>query len=69
MRYKHYAMKYNDAQVITIPPEIRQKYKSVLGWCTKGVDALADRLVFREFANDDFNVNEIFADKQPRYLF
>lgn len=70
MRYKHYAMKYNDAQIgITIPPEIRQKYRSVLGWCTKGVDALADRLVFREFANDDFKVNEIFADNNPDIFF
>lgn len=70
MRYKHYAMKYNDSQVgFTIPQDIRQRYRSVLGWCTKGVDALADRLVFREFDNDDFNVNEIFADNNPDIFF
>lgn len=70
MRYKRYAMKYDDMQVgFTIPPEIRQQYKSVLGWCTKGVDALADRLVFREFSNDDFRVNEIFADNNPDIFF
>lgn len=70
MRYKRYAMKHDDMQVgFTIPPEIRQQYKSVLGWCTKGVDALADRLVFREFVNDDFRVNEIFADNNPDIFF
>ena len=54
---------------ITIPPHIRQQYKAVLGWAAKGVDSLADRLVFREFGNDDFNVNEIFALNNPDVFF
>ena len=45
---------------ITIPAHIRVKYQAVLGWAAKGVDSLADRLIFRAFANDDFNVTEIF---------
>ncbi|MFN6689060.1 hypothetical protein ACK4CH_04105 [Enterococcus gallinarum] len=70
MRYKQYAMKYYDPPIgITIPPAIRAKYKSVLGWCSKGVDALADRLVFREFAHDDFEVNEIFQANNPDVFF
>ncbi|MHC5189117.1 phage portal protein [Enterococcus cecorum] len=70
LRYKQYAMKHNDYEVgITIPPEIRQRYKAVMGWCAKGVDALADRLVFREFANDDFEVNEIFHANNPDIFF
>lgn len=70
MRYKHYDMKKQDNSIgITIPPEIRNKYRSVLGWCTKGVDSLADRLVFREFANDDFEVNEIFQANNPDVFF
>lgn len=69
-RYKQYAMKFNDPMVgITIPPEIRQSYRSVLGWCSKGVDALADRLVFREFTNDNFEVNEIFKANNPDVFF
>lgn len=61
MRYKQYSMKYYDADVsVTIPSQIRGRYRSVLGWCSKGVDALADRLVFREFKNDDFEVEDIF---------
>lgn len=70
MRYKQYAMKYNEPSVgITIPPEIQQRYRSILGWCAKGVDSLADRLVFREFANDDFEVNEIFKANNPDVFF
>lgn len=70
LRYKQYAMKHSDYEVgITIPLEIRQRYKAVMGWCAKGVDALADRLVFREFANDDFGVNEIFHANNPDIFF
>ncbi|MGT2814710.1 hypothetical protein C1M49_06180 [Streptococcus intermedius] len=70
MRYKQYAMKYNDISVgITIPAEVRMKYRSVLGWAAKGVDSLADRLVFREFANDDFEANEIFNQNNPDVFF
>ena len=70
MRYKQYAMKHYDPPIgITIPPAIRSKYRSVLGWCSKGVDALADRLVFRELAHDDFEVNEIFEANNPDVFF
>ncbi|EPF4429080.1 hypothetical protein ACSSP6_004986, partial [Escherichia coli] len=70
MRYKQYAMKHLDPMIgITIPAPIRAKYKSVLGWCSKGVDALADRLVFREFTHDDFEVNEIFQSNNPDVFF
>ncbi|WP_270597409.1 hypothetical protein [Enterococcus asini] len=70
MRYNQYAMKYIDQDVsVTIPRQIRGRYRSVLGWCAKGVDALADRLVFREFANDQYNVNSIFAANNPDVFF
>ncbi|EGO8066517.1 phage portal protein [Enterococcus faecalis] len=70
MRYKQYAMKYKDKMIgVTIPENIRSRYRSVLGWCSKGVDALADRLVFREFTNDDFEVNEIFQANNPDVFF
>ncbi|WP_179395741.1 phage portal protein [Lacticaseibacillus absianus] len=70
LRYKQYAMKYQESEVgITIPPQIRMRYRSVLGWCAKGVDSLADRLVFREFSNDDFEVNEIFQANNPDVFF
>jgi len=70
LRYKQYSMKHVDASKgITIPKQLSDQYKAVLGWCTKGVDALADRLVFREFDNDDFEVNEIFRDNNPDVFF
>jgi hypothetical protein len=63
-------MKYQDVDTgITIPPEIRSRYKAVLGWCAKGVDSLADRLVFREFSNDNFEINEIFNMNNPDTFF
>src|SRR5699024_3647887 len=54
---------------ITIPPQQRQQYQASLGWGTKDVDSLADRLVFREFANDNFNINEIFQMNSADILF
>ncbi|WP_425453550.1 hypothetical protein [Companilactobacillus furfuricola] len=70
MRYEQYAMKhYENEPGITIPPEIRNQYRSILGWCAKGVDSLADRLVFRDFDNDDFEVNEIFNANNPDVFF
>ena len=59
-RYDYYEMKniVRDFGIST-PPDL-QKWMSVLGWCSKAVDSIADRLVFREFANDVFNMNDIF---------
>ncbi|WP_413537539.1 hypothetical protein [Enterococcus malodoratus] len=70
MRYDQYSMKHKDYDVgLTIPQEIRRRYRSVLGWSAKAVDSLADRLVFREFANDYFDVNEIFQANNPDVFF
>ena len=70
LRYDQYAMKHYDySSGITIPTTIREQYKSVLGWCTKAVDSLADRLIFRGFANDNFEVNEIFQANNPDIFF
>lgn len=54
---------------ITIPPNLRNQYLASLGWGAKSVDSLADRLVFREFANDNFNINEIFQMNSADILF
>ncbi|HJA90841.1 MAG TPA: hypothetical protein H9948_08640 [Candidatus Jeotgalibaca merdavium] len=70
LRYNEYDMKRKDNSIgITIPPQIRKRYQSVLGWAAKGVDSLADRLVFREFANDNFEVTEIFDQNNPDIFF
>ena len=60
LRYKYYEMKniVRDLNIST-PPDLRF-WMGVLGWCSRAVDSLADRLVFREFENDNFGMNEIF---------
>ena len=69
-RFKCYDQKDKDESFgITIPPNIRSMYRSVVGWCTKAVDNLSDRLIFRGFANDDFFLNEIFAMNNPDTFF
>ena len=60
-RYKYYEMKSiaRDFKIST-PPEL-YSWISVLGWCARAVDSLADRLVFQEFQNDVFDLNGIYA--------
>ena len=69
-RQKIYDMKDEYmAPGITIPKRLRRLYKSTLGWGAKAVDAIADRLVFRGFDNDNFNINEIFQLNSADILF
>lgn len=60
-RYKYYEMKnaVKDFGMVT-PPEFRT-FTEVLGWCGKAVDSLADRLLWREFRDDNFDLNTIIA--------
>lgn len=69
IRYEYYEMKNHirDFQIST-PPELRNM-QTVLGWCGKAVDSLADRIVFRKFAEDNFNIEGIFAMNNPDTLF
>lgn len=69
-RYKYYEMKMakvNPSPII--PADMKRDYLSVLGWCGKAVDALADRLTFREFKEDNFEMNEIFRMNNPDVFF
>lgn len=68
-RYKYYEMKMaiRDFEIAT-PPKLRN-YQSVFGWCGKAVDALSDRLVFRTFEKDNFDINEIFSMNNPDVFF
>lgn len=69
LRYRHYDMKHVARDLgISSPPEL-QYWMSTLGWCATAVDSLADRLVFREFANDNFGLNEIYAMNNPDVLY
>ena len=63
-RYEYYEMKNIVRDFgISSPPELRH-WMGTLGWCAKAVDTLADRLLFREFDNDIYGMNEIFEQNQ-----
>lgn len=68
-RYKYYEMKNLTFDFnIATPPKLRN-WNSTLGWCAKAVDSLADRLVFREFRDDYFDLNGIYNLNNPDLLF
>ena len=62
LRYRYYEMKAAVSFFSNVIPNEFVNLVSTLGWCGKAVDSLADRLVFREFKNDNFDLNTIFAD-------
>lgn len=69
VRYSYYDMKHMAKDFgISTPPDL-QYWMSVLGWCSTAVDSLADRLVFREFADDNFGLNDIYSMNNPDVLF
>lgn len=69
-RNKIYDMKDVDMEIgITIPPELRRQYRATSGWCAKAVDSISDRLVFREFENDNFEINDIFKMNSADVFF
>ena len=68
-RYRYYEMKnaVQDFNLVT-PPEFRA-FQACLGWCGKAVDALADRLVFRGFREDNFDLTAIYRMNNADVLF
>lgn len=68
-RYQYYEMKNINVDFgISTPPDL-SRWQSMLGWCAKAVDSLADRLQFREFRDDYFALNEIFRMNNPDTIF
>lgn len=59
VRYKFYDMKYFVKDFGIANRETLQYLNSVVGWCGKAVDSVADRLVIDEFDQDDFGFNDI----------
>lgn len=59
-RYNFYNMKNLAIDFgISSPPELRS-WSSVVGWCAKGVDSLADRLDLYGFRDDVFDMTGIY---------
>ena len=70
IRYEYYEIKEGHIlPKIAIPKELSCAYKSSIGWCTKAVDALADRLVVAGFENDRMNMQSIFDLNNADVLF
>lgn len=60
LRYGFYEMKNMTRDFgISSPPDLRY-WNSCVGWCARGVDALADRLDFHGFKEDIFEIEQIF---------
>lgn len=61
LRYEYYDMKTVVTAFSPVIPPNFEHLMSVLGWCAKAVDTLADRLVFDRFAEDSYYLDEIFS--------
>ena len=60
-RYDYYEQKNQKRDPSpVIPDKLTTLYSAKLGWCAKAVDALANRLAFDGFDNDDFDLWQIF---------
>lgn len=68
-RYQYYEMKNGIDVLSTMIPDSFKGLTSVLGWCAKSVDSLADRLIFDSFSKDDFLINEIYKLNNADILF
>lgn len=69
MRYRYYDMKMAVQYLRKDMPQELQMMQSVLGWCGRAVDSLADRIVFHGFAHDSFNLNQIYQMNNQDVLF
>ncbi len=69
LRYLFYDMKNQTMDFgISSPPELKY-WNSCVGWCARGVDALADRMDFYGFRDDVFGLAEIFDANNRDILF
>ncbi len=69
-RYEYYEMKDNHTpRNLMVPTSMQAKFNLVSGWCTKSVDSLADRLQFRGFKNDNFNLTQIYEMNNADVLY
>lgn len=68
-RYQFYEMKnFTFDFGISSPPELKH-WNSVVGWCAKAVDSLADRLDFHGFRDDVFDLEGIYDMNNRDVLF
>lgn len=68
-RYRYYEQKNNVTYLSKLLPSEYAWMSETLGWCAKAVDSVADRLVFNEFRNDNFGLNELYLLNNRDILF
>ena len=68
-RYAFYDMKERMSRQSSILPPEMAWISECLGWCSKAVDSLADRLIVNGFREDNFNMTEIFDMNNADVLF
>lgn len=67
-RYSYYEMKHRPRDFgISTPPNLRSFYSN-LGWCTKAVDTLSDRVIYDGFYNDALGFAEVFGANNPSVM-
>lgn len=64
-RYKYYEMKNVARMMNTVDAPELHWLKHVVGWCGKAVDGVADRLLFKKFEGDNFDLTEVFQMNNP----
>ncbi len=68
-RYQYYSMKNHVNDISQMMPQQFRWLRHSLGWCAKTVDSVADRLIFRGFKNDNFDMQQIFNMNNPDIFF
>ncbi|MEA4965396.1 MAG: hypothetical protein VB055_06205 [Oscillospiraceae bacterium] len=68
-RYQYYDMKNAVDDFNKVTPENFRYFSETLGWCGKAVDALADRLSFHNFQDDNFDLYNVFQMNNADVLF
>ena len=69
-RYRFYEQKESRLDFgDLIPADMALKYDTILGWCTKSVDCLADRMQFNGFKDDNYDFEGIFNLNNPDVFF
>ena len=69
IRYKFYEQKQQAIDFGISTPEGLRWFGAINGWCTKAVDALADRIQFDGFDNDSFMFREMYDLNNPDIIF
>jgi hypothetical protein len=69
LRYEYYEQKHRPRDFGISTPDELLPVRYTNGWCTKAVDALADRLQFAGWREDNFDLEGIYNMNNPDVLY